>query len=76
MDTFLRFLYELVNQIISGFFAIIKGIFEGLKLIFNFTAFYNLVTQYKGDFTGGEWVLVAITILFMIIFLSMGVFSI
>ena len=68
MDTFLRFLYELVNQIISGFFAIIKGLFEGLKLIFNFTAFYNLVTQYKGDFSGAEWVFVTITILFMIIF--------
>ena len=68
MDTFFRFLYELVNQIISGFFLILKGLFEGVKHIFNFTAFYNLVTHYKGDFTAAEWVLVALTILFMIVF--------
>ena len=67
MDTFLRFLYELVNNIVSGLFTIGKGLFEGLKLILNFTAFFNLVSQYQKDFTGPEWALVAITILFMII---------
>lgn len=67
MDTFLRFLYELVNHIVSGLYAIVSGLGEGLKQILNFTAFYNLVTSYKNDFTGPEWILVAITILFMII---------
>ena len=68
MDTFLRFLYEFVNHIVSGLYSIVHGLIEGIKQILNFPAFYNLVTQYKGDFTGAEWVLVAITILFMIIF--------
>ena len=76
MDTFLRFLYELVNHIVSGLFAIVSGLFEGLKQILNFTAFYNLVTSYKNDFTGPEWVLVAITILFMIILYGGVVFLI
>ena len=67
MDTFLRFLYEFVNNIVSGLYAIASGLFEGLKQILNFTTFYNLVTSYKNDFTGPEWVLVAITILFMIV---------
>ena len=67
MDTFLRFLYEFVNQIVSGIVLIAKGLFEGLKQVFNFTSLYNIVTEYKNDFTGPEWVLVAITILFMII---------
>ena len=62
MDTFLRFLYEFVNQIVSGIYTILQGV----KQILNFPAFYNLVSQYKGDFTGAEWILVAITILFMI----------
>ena len=64
MDTFLRFLFEFVNQLVAGLFTIFKGI----KQILNFTAFYNIVTQYKNDFTSAEWILVAITILFMIIF--------
>ena len=67
MDTFLRFLYELINQIVSGIFSIFKGFIEGFKQIFNFTAFYNLVTHYKNDFSGPEWLLVAITVLFMIV---------
>ena len=68
MDTFLRFLYELVNHIVSGFYSIVKGLIDGIKQILNFPAFYNLVTQYKGDFTGAEWAMVAITILFMLVF--------
>ena len=68
MDTFLRFLYELVNHIVSGLYSILHGLIEGIKQILNFPAFYNLVTQYKGDFTGAEWALVAITILFIVIF--------
>ena len=70
MDTFLRFLYEFVNQIVSGLYSILQGI----KQILNFPAFYNLVSQYKGDFTGAEWILVAITILFMIVFYGGTIF--
>ena len=72
MDTFLRFLYEFVNHIVSGLYSILIGI----KEILNFPAFYNLVTQYKGDFTGAEWILVAITILFMIVFYGGTIFLI
>ena len=68
MDTFLRFLYELVNQIVTGIYVIFGGLINGLKQMFNFPLFYNLVTQYKNDFTGPEWVLVGLTILFMIVF--------
>ena len=68
MDTFLRFLYELVNQIVTGIYVIFSGLINGLKQMFNFPLFYNLVTQYKNDFTGPEWVLVGLTILFMIVF--------
>ena len=68
MDTFLRFLYELVNQIVTGIYVIFSGLINGLKQMFNFPLFYNLVTQYKNDFTGSEWVLVGLTILFMVVF--------
>lgn len=64
MDTFLRFLFEFVNQLVAGLFTIVKGFVQ----ILNFTAFYNIATHYKNDFTSAEWVLVAITILFMIVF--------
>lgn len=68
MDTFLRFLYELLNHIMSGLYSIFMGLLEGIKQIFNFTAFYNLVTEYQKDFTGPEWIMVAITIIFMLVF--------
>ena len=70
MDTFLRFLYEFVNQIVAGLYSIVQGV----KQMLNFPAFYNLVSQYKGDFTTAEWILVAITILFMIVFYGGTIF--
>ena len=47
MDTFLRFLYELVNHIVSGLYSIVHGLFEGIKQMLNFPAFYNLVLNIR-----------------------------
>ena len=35
MDTFLRFLYELVNQIVTGIYVIFSGLINGLKYVDN-----------------------------------------
>ena len=63
MDTFVRFLYEFVRQIFSGFVSILQGLINGIKQICNFTALYNIISEYKNDFTAPEWILVALTII-------------
>ncbi len=68
MDTFLRFLYEFVNQLISGLWSIVNGFIEGIKQFFNFPAYFNIISEYKNDFTVPEWIFTVITVLFMILF--------
>ena len=76
MNTFLRFLYEFVNQFISGLLSIVNGVINGIKQFFNFPAYYNVISEYKNDFTGPEWVLTAITVLFMVVFYGLIIFLI
>ena len=66
MDTFVRFLYEFFNQSVSGIMSILNGLFEGIKQFFNFPAYFNIVSEYKNDFSMPEWILVSLTVLFMV----------
>ena len=76
MDTFVRFLYEFVNQFVSGLMSIVNGIIEGVKKFFNFPVYFNIISEYKDDFSLAEWALVAITVLFMILFYGIIIFLI
>ena len=67
MDTFVRFLYEFTHQFVAGLYQIFNGFLQGIKQIFNFPLYYNILTEYKNDFSMPEWILVALTILFMIV---------
>ena len=76
MDTFLRFLYEFLNQFLSGVFIIANSLVQAVKQFFNFGLYYNILSEYKNDFSLPEWLLVAITILFMIILYGIIIFFI
>ncbi len=67
MDTFLRFLYEFLSQLFNGLFTILIGFWNGLKTIFNFPQYINIIREYNKDFNMPEWVLVAISVLLMLI---------
>ena len=70
MDTFLRFLYEFLSQIINGLKYIVLGIFNGIKTMFNIPEYVRVVDDYKNDFTIPEWLLVGLAILFTLVLLS------
>ncbi|MCF0126558.1 MAG: hypothetical protein HUJ68_12550 [Clostridia bacterium] len=74
MDTFVRFLYEFVNQTISGVALIATGLWNGLKQIFNIPGYIEIIRGYYADFTGPEWVLAIIAIAFVGAFLGLSVF--
>ena len=71
MDTYLRFLYEFLTQFFSGFKIIFKAAWEGLTHIFDIPAYVKIVGAYKKDFTGGEWVGVALAILSIVAILGL-----
>ena len=59
MDTFTRFLYEFLSQFFLGIKTIFIGLIEGIKTIFSVSTYVKIIENYKQDFTGPEWVLVA-----------------
>ena len=65
MDTFTRFLYEFLSQFFLGVKTIFIGLFEGIKTIFSVNTYVKIIENYKQDFSGPEWVLVAVGILML-----------
>lgn len=77
MDTYFRFLYEFLAQFFSGFRLIFQALVEGIKNIFNIPAYVRIISDYKKDFSGGEWVGVGValaTILAMVVLLGIIIF--
>ena len=74
MNTFLRFLYELLGQFFTGFKSIFVGLFSGLVTIFNVNKYISIVQDYKNDLTVGEWILVAIIMLIIVAILVLILF--
>ena len=74
MDTFVRFLYEFVNQTVSGILMIFKGLIDGVKQMFNIKQYTEVIRNYYADFSAPEWVLAIISIVFVMIFLGLIVF--
>ena len=70
MDTYLRFLYEFLNEFFKGLKTIIFGIVEGIGQIFNIPGYVHLIKQYKNDFSLQEWLLVTIAIIAVAIIVS------
>src|SRR5574344_576774 len=76
MDTFFKFLYEFLSQFFGGFLTIFKGLIDGIVKMFDINAYMNIVKNYKADFNTGEWIMVSIAILVIILILGMIVLSI
>ena len=66
MDTFFRFLYELLSQFFSGFILFFIGIKNGIIRMFNIPKYISIVGFYKDDFNTPEWILVSIAIIILI----------
>ncbi len=74
MKTFLKFFYEILSQFFSGFIAFFNGIIEGVKKTFNIKMYIKIASEYKNDFSVGEWILFGIAVLLLIAFIILVVF--
>ena len=63
METYLRFLFEFLNQFFSGFKEIFTGLWNGIKKICNIGEYTEIIQYYKNDFSIPEWILVAVAII-------------
>ena len=76
MNTFGRFLYEMLSIIFGGIASIFKGIWNGLVSIFDIEKYTSLINNYAEDFNGSEWVLVVLTVAILVIILGLIIFII
>ena len=73
MITFTQFLYEFLAQFLTGIINIIKDIIITIPQMFNIPAYVRILSNYKSDFTGPEWVLVVISIFLVLLMVAMTV---
>ena len=71
MNTYVRFLYEFLDQLLGGIITALKGLVLGIIQMFDVRAYAELIKHYSKDFNGGEWVLVVIAIVVTIIILAL-----
>ena len=76
MDTYFRFLYEFLLQFFGGFGTIFSGLFKGVKQIFSIESYIKIINFYKDDFSGPEWLFVAIAIILVVLMIAIIVFLI
>ena len=76
MNTFLRFFYEFISVFFSGVGKILEGFKDGLGKMFNIKAYSKIIDSYKENFTGKEWIFVAISIAVLVIIVLLILFLI
>ncbi len=69
MDTLFRFVYEFLAQFFGGFVTIIMAFIKAITQIFDFRAYLKILNFYKDDFTGPEWLFVALAVILMLVIL-------
>ena len=67
MNTFFRFFYEFTSIFFDGIIKIFNGIVNGIAKMFSFVDYKKILESYKGNFNLFEWILVIITILFLVV---------
>ena len=76
MNTYIRFLFEFLDQLLGGILMGLKTLFFGILQMFDFKAYANLIKGYRSDFTGIEWVMVVLAIIVTVAVLLLILFCI
>ena len=66
MESFVKFLYELLAQFFGGFWKAISGVFGGAFDLINIPAYANLIKEYNSGFGVGGWILAILCLLVLV----------
>ena len=67
MNTFFRFFYEFTSIFFDGIIKVFDGIVNGISKMFSFIDYKKILESYKDNFNLFEWILVIVTILFLVV---------
>ena len=71
MNTFIRFLYEFMSVFFSGLGKIFFGFIDGIIQMFNISEYAYVIEFYRKDFGIGQWLLVVLAVIVLIIMLGL-----
>ena len=66
MESFVKFLYELLGQFFGGMWRAVSGFFLGLFDLINISAYANLINDYKAGFGVGGWIFAILSLLVLV----------
>ncbi len=66
METFTRFLYEILSQFFSGIITIVTSIGKGIAQTFDINTYNDIISTYKGDLSTPGWILTIISIVIIV----------
>lgn len=66
MDGFLKWFFVFISEMLRGFGLIFKGLWNGLKQIFNIKEYIKIFKTYSVDFGAAGWVLAIVSIIVVV----------
>ena len=76
MNDFLKWFFVFISEILKGFGMIFKGLWEGLKQIFNISEYAKIFKDYSGDFNALEWVFAVLSLIIVAAIFALIIFLI
>ena len=67
MNTFIRFFYEFISVFFDGLVKGFRGLWSGIKDMFNISKYSQVIGNYKNSFNGNEKIFVVICVIVLII---------
>lgn len=76
MNGFLKWFFAFISEMLGGFALIFKGLWHGIKQIFNVKEYVNIFKSYSTEFGALSWVLAVIAIIIVAAIFALLIFMI
>lgn len=76
MNGFLKWFFAFISEMLGGFALIFKGLWHGIKQIFNVKEYVNILKSYSTEFGALSWVLAVIAIIIVAAIFALLIFMI
>jgi hypothetical protein len=76
MNGFLKWFFAFISEILGGFAIIFRGLWNGIKQIFNIREYVKIFKSYSPDFGVADWILSVIAVIMVILVFALIIFMI
>ena len=74
MDNFFRYFYQDIGRVFQSFMELVSAVLNFLNYLLNFPMRMNIIKEYEGDFSFGEWVALLVVNLLLVALIAVLIF--